>query len=96
MSLNQKKKLKKGTYKVNINSSLKGYMNYGEIFKKVEKERDFFSYATVIHLWQIMNYQVVYHDLFFRLSKKIKLNYSIEYCCSKYWFNYCFKKNYKR
>jgi len=33
MSLNQKKKLKKGMYKVNINSSLKkGYMNFGEIF----------------------------------------------------------------
>ena len=44
MSLNQKNKLKKGIYKVNINSSLKkGYMNFGEIFiKGKKKKRDFF------------------------------------------------------
>lgn len=80
MSLNQKKKLKKGIYKVNINSSLKkGYMNFGEIFIKGKKKKEIFFSTYICHPSMANNElsgpcTMIY---FSEYLKKLKLNYSI-------------------
>lgn len=80
MSLNQKKKLKKGIYKVNINSSLKkGYMNFGEIFIKGRKKKEIFFSTYICHPSMANNElsgpcTMIY---FSDYLKKIKLNYSV-------------------
>ena len=101
MSLNQKKKLKKGTYKVNINSSLKkGYMNYGEIFIKGRKKKEIFFSTYICHPSMANNElsgpcTMIY---FSDYLKKIKLNYSVRilFVPESIGSIYYLSKNYKK
>ena len=101
MSLNQKKKLKKGIYKVNINSSLKkGYMNFGEIFIKGKKKKEIFFSTYVCHPSMANNElsgpcTMIY---FSDYLKKIKLNYSVRilFIPESIGSIYYLSKNYKK
>ncbi|WP_440669458.1 DUF4910 domain-containing protein [Candidatus Pelagibacter sp. HIMB1483] len=101
MSLNQKKKLKKGIYKVNINTSLKkGYMNFGEIFIKGKKKKEIFFSTYVCHPSMANNElsgpcTMIY---FSDYLKKIKLNYSVRilFIPESIGSIYYLSKNYKK
>ncbi len=80
MSHNQKKKLKKGTYKVIIDSTLKkGFMNFGEIFIKGNSKKEIFFSTYICHPSMANNElsgpcSMIY---FSEYLKKLKLNYSV-------------------
>ena len=98
MSLNQKKKIKKGTYKVNINSSLKRLYELWRNFYKGRK-KDFFS-TYICHPSMANNElsgpcTMIY---FSDYLKKIKLNYSVRilFVPKSIGSIYYLSKNYKK
>ena len=62
MTHNQRSKLKKGRYKVLIDSRIQdGYLNYGELILKGKKKRKYFYLPIfVIRQWLTTNYLVLF------------------------------------
>lgn len=101
MSHNQKEKLKKGTYKVNIDSTLKkGFMNFGEIFIKGKSKKEIFFSTYICHPSMANNELsgpclMIYFSEYLR---KLNLNYSVRilFIPETIGSIYYLSKNYKR